>query len=540
MAHLVDQYGRPIETAALKKELAGPTLVGVRQPIGGHPAQGLTPQRLARILREAEEGDPTRYLELAEEMEEKEPHYFAVMQTRKRQVSQLTITVEPASDAAPDVANAALVQEFIDRGELEDDLFDILDAVGKGFSVTEIVWDMSGRQWMPQRLEWRHPQWFEFDREGGTRILRREPAGPVELEPFKFICHKAHAKSGLPIRSGLARVAAWAYLFKNYAVKDWMQFVEVYGQPLRVGRYPPSASADDRSVLLSAVAAIGADAAAIIPEGMTIEFVKDATGRQTSEIYRELAEYLDSAISKAVLGQTLTTQEGDSGSFALGQVHDAVRADIERSDARQLAATLNRDLVRPIVDLNRGPQAAYPAIRIGRDEQADVPKLAEALAKLVPLGLRVRQGEVRAKLGLEEPEDGDELLAPSASSPEDARDAAKKASSPEDARDAADEASSPEDARDAAGEVAATAAAAGSPPGPADLLADTLGDAAQPEMRRLVEQIGVMVDRAGSLEELREMLLAAFPRLSHDGLGRALEQGLAAAAAAGRFDAAGA
>ena len=34
--------------------------------------------------------------------------------------------------------------------------------------------------------------------------------------------------------------------------------------------------------------------------------------------------------------------------------------DIERSDARQLSAALNRDLVRPIVDLNRGPQAAYP------------------------------------------------------------------------------------------------------------------------------------------------------------------------------------
>ena len=58
--------------------------------------------------------------------------------------------VEPASDAAGDVGNAELVEAFIDREELEDEMFDILDAVGKGYSVTEIIWDMSERQWMPE------------------------------------------------------------------------------------------------------------------------------------------------------------------------------------------------------------------------------------------------------------------------------------------------------------------------------------------------------------------------------------------------------
>ena len=45
-------------------------------------------------------------------------------------------------------------------------------------------------------------------------------------------------------------------------------------------------------------------------------------------------------------------------------MHDEVRGDILRSDARQLADTLNRDLVRPFIDLNHGPRERdkYPRL----------------------------------------------------------------------------------------------------------------------------------------------------------------------------------
>ncbi|NNG04901.1 MAG: DUF935 domain-containing protein, partial [Inquilinus sp.] len=343
MPELVWPNGRPMRRSDLTREIAGPTVTGVRQVVSGHPAQGLTPGRLAALLREAEEGDPTRYLELAEEMEEKDLHYRSVLATRKLQVSQLEITVEPASDAKEDVANAALVEGFLERDELQEELCDILDAVGKGFSVTEIVWETSERQWMPARLEWRFPQWFQFDRRDGRTPLLRGDAGPESLLPYKFVLHIHKSKSGLPIRGGLARAAAWCYLFKNYDIKDWVAFAEVYGQPLRVGKYHPGATEGDRKTLLKAVANIGSDAAAIIPSSMLIEFVKaDQTG--SVDLYERLAEYLDKQTSKAVLGQTLTT-EVKEGSRAAAQVHDGVRDDIERSDAHQLAASLNRDLV---------------------------------------------------------------------------------------------------------------------------------------------------------------------------------------------------
>lgn len=412
MVQLLDQFGRPVQINRLREEQARPSLSSVRQIVGGHPAQGLTPARLAGLLRDAEQGDATAYLELAEEMEEKDLHYLSVMGTRKRAVAQLEITVESASDDKRDVENADLVREWLRREELEDEIFDILDAIGKGFSVTEIIWETSARQWWPALLKRRDQRWFEFDREDGETIRLRGAGEPEDLHPFKYIIHVTKAKSGIPIRGGLARAAAWSYLFKNYDIKDWVTYIEVHGQPLRVGKYHTGATEADKEVLLRAVANIGSDAAAIIPQSMLIEFVEATKqGGGGADIYEKLANWLDRQVSKAVLGQTLTT-EVQSGSLAAAKVHEDVRRDIMRSDAGQLAATINRDLVRPLVMLNKGPQERYPRIVIGLPSNIDMKQYADAVAALVDRGMKVEQSVVRDKLGLPEPEKDAELLGP--------------------------------------------------------------------------------------------------------------------------------
>ncbi|HSI41774.1 MAG TPA: DUF935 domain-containing protein [Xanthobacteraceae bacterium] len=411
---LLDAYGRPIDRTALKqRDKGGPTIAGVRQPYSGnHPAAGLTPPRLARLLREAAESDPERYLELAEDMEERDLHYAGVLGIRKRQIAGLEVTVDAASDDARDVAAADLVREVIERDTLAEELFDILDAIGKGFSCTEIVWDTSEGQFRVECLKWRDPRFFTFACEDLETPLLREVGEPVALAPAGWIVHTAKMKSGLPIRGGLARAAAWSFIFKSYTVKDWAIFVEAYGQPLRLGKYDGSATNADKDVLLQAVSAIGTDYAAIIPQSMAIEFVKaDIAG--SHELYEKRADWLDRQVSKAVLGQTGTT-DALAGGYAVGKVHDGVRADIEVADARQVAATLNRDLVRPLCMLNLGDLKRYPRIRIGRPNEMDLDKLVTNVAKLVPLGLRVGMSTMRDRLGLPDPEEGEEVLAPAA------------------------------------------------------------------------------------------------------------------------------
>lgn len=405
---LYDQWDRPIDTSALKREEGGATVTGVRQPVGGHPASGLTPQRLGRLLREAEAGSPRAYLELAEDMEERDMHYASVLGTRKRQVAGLEITVEAATDDQQGVDDADLVRDFLARDELADELIDVLDAIGKGFSCTEIIWETSERDWRPSRLEYRDPAWFDFAPDRRTPLLIGDGGALQPLTPFKWIQHFAKAKSGLPIRAGLARPVAWGYLFKSLSIKDWAVFLEVYGQPLRVGKYDAGATERDKEILLSAVRNLGTDAAAIIPDSMKIEFVQAATSG-SQELYERNADWWDRQVSKMVLGQTGTT-DAIAGGYAVGKVHDGVREDIGTADARQLMATLNRDLVRPLVDLNRGPRQAYPRIKIGRPDQVDVDKLVTNVSTLVPFGLRVSEAVMRDKLGLPDPGTDETLL----------------------------------------------------------------------------------------------------------------------------------
>jgi phage gp29-like protein len=451
---LYDAYGREVDTGMLSEEQAAPTMAGVRNIYSVmHPSVGLTPHRLSQILQAAEVGDPYLYLELAEEMEEKDLHYLAVLGTRKNAVSQLDLIVRAASSAAEDQRAAAIVRDMIVDGpfQLDNVMFDILDAVGKGFSATEIMWDRSGREWFPTELKWRDPRWFAFDWISGEQMLVRtlknemEPKpGRVEaqprhfggsegllprwtrdgiglqpmtarLAPFKFIVHFAKAKAGLPVRGGLARAAGWSYLFKNYVLKDWVTFTEVFGQPLRVGKYHPGASEQDKQALLQAVSNIGTDAAAIIPESMLIEFT-EAHQTGSAELYEHFCEYLDSQVSKAVLGQTLTTEmpRTGGGSRAAAQVHDAVRRDILNADARRLAATLNRDLIRPVVDLNMGPQARYPKLELGLPDDSDIKVFAEIVAMLADRGLQISQKTILDKLGIAQADASDAVLAPAA------------------------------------------------------------------------------------------------------------------------------
>ena len=398
---LVLPDGRPLQRATLGVEIAKASYGSPRTIHSGHPAQGLNPQRLASLLLAAEQGDAIAYFELAEEMEEKDLHYLSVMGTRKRAVSQLPIEVEPAGDSAGEKADAKLVEDWLNRDMLEHELFHVLDAVGKGVSSTEIIWELGPGSWLPRDLKWRDPRWFEFDREDGETLRLRSSDGPQDLPGGKFITHLHPAKSGLPIRSGLARIAAWGYMFKNFAIKDWVVFLEAYGHPVRIGKYGPNESEENKRILERALRSLGTDAAAAFPETMSVEFIDRKAGTAPNDLWRSHAEYFDMQISKAVLGQTNTT-DAQSGGLGSGQanVHNEVREDIERADAKLLAATLNRDLVVPLVIFNHGPREKYPRLKIGRPDPVDIEALLDAAERLTEMGVEVDAEEVRERTGV--------------------------------------------------------------------------------------------------------------------------------------------
>lgn len=540
---LLDRWGNPVVRQALKTEVAAPTLGGVRSPLSGYPGDGLNPVRLASILRAADQGNPVQYLELAETIEERDPHYLGVLSTRKRSVSQIEVTVEAASDDPLDVEIADMIRDWLRRDELTDEMFHILDAIGKGYSFTEILWDSSEGQWQPLELKRRDPRHFRFARHDlETPVLIDRNGQDTPLEPFHFIYANIAAKSGLALRSGLARVAVWGWMFKAFTQRDWAIFTQTYGQPLRVGKWHQGASEDDKDTLFRAVANIAGDCAAIIPNTMEIDFVESKNVASSSDHYEKRANWLDQQISKAVLGQTATT-DAIAGGHAVGKEHREVQEDIETADARALSAILNRDLIRPWVQLEYGPRRRYPRIVIARPKTEDIAGMSEALAKLVPLGLRVQMSEVRDRMGFAEPDANSEVLG-----------APKPADGKQNPPETALQTTAPDQdckIKHFSGEFKHRQPVSGGtvdqqaeqpsegrsePRSIISLMADQMVDETQADIEAMLETIGAIMEAAGSIEEAREMLIAAYPDIDASGMAGKLAQGMIAAHALGRAE----
>ncbi len=407
---ILDKYGNPMKVD--EKKLSKESEASVRKltnKFGDIFTSELTPQRLKRIIQAANMGQPDEFYKLAEVMEEHDAHYAAVLSSRKRAVSSLNIQVKAASEDPKDVEIADAVRTLTEQPEFIDMLDDALDALGKGSSAIEMLWDTTSTRWTPKEFVWRDPRLFRFhpDKRRTLQMKRDDMEEGEDLTYGKFITHMPKLKSGLQIRTGLARVAAWSYMLKGYTLRGWAAYNEVFGMPLRVGKFDKSASEEDKAKLLQAVIGIANDAAGIIPKEMDIEFITNSS-RGGDSLFERFSEYLDKQVSKGVLGQTMTTDDGSS--LAQAEVHNDVREDIQRSDARQAASTLSRDVVRPFVDFNFGVQSAYPVILIEVVEAEDLERMANVLGTLVPLGLRVQMSEVRSRIGFSEPEKGTELL----------------------------------------------------------------------------------------------------------------------------------
>lgn len=213
--------------------------------------------------------------------------------------------------------------------------------------------------------------------------------------------------------AGLHRVLAWPFLFKNYSVRDLAEFLEIYGVPLRLGTYPNGSSDDEKATLMRAVTQIGHDAAGIIPEGMMIDFKEAAKG--SHEPFQAMMDWCERSQSKAILGGTLTSQaDGKSSTNALGNVHNEVRHDLLISDALQLGGTLTRDLVYPVLALNKpgiDNTRRLPRLVFDVREPEDFKLMAEALPNLVDMGMSIPHSWVQNKLRIPIPKEGEAVLA---------------------------------------------------------------------------------------------------------------------------------
>lgn len=350
----------------------------------------LDPSRLASAFAAADQGFITEQATLFELVEEQDPHLYAELAKRRRAVTGLGWQLTPPEDASQSEIDRTLELSTMlaDTPRFEDAQYDLTDAIGKGIAALEIDW-RTGAEWTPRALNWVPQREFQVDVQSGG-LLYVKNGMPEPLREWGWVVHEHRAKSGYIEQAALFRVLAWTYAYKAYNLRDMQRFLEMYGLPLRLGKYPAGIGDKQRDQLLRAVRNIGHDGAGVVPSNMTIDFIQAAKAG-TVDDFLSAAEYWERKQSMAILGGTLTSQaDGKTSTNALGEIHNQVRREIMLHDVRQLTPTVQAQLVRPIALLNgMFPEDRIPTFGYQTEETADQGKMVDVLEKAASMGMEI-------------------------------------------------------------------------------------------------------------------------------------------------------
>jgi phage gp29-like protein len=419
------------------------SVVNLQDKYSTYPSKGLTPERLASLLREADAGDVYRQMELFEEMLEKDGKIFSLFQSRRLRVSKLNYEVIAASDAPRDIEIATKGAEMISRIEGWNNIInDMLDAVPKGYSVLNLDWQNDGSQWDIVSARQIHPKKFRF---GKMSDVNSDPeelrmiVDPFQINSYRglvpdselanaqtdgialncdpifrkrFAITYCKARSGNPARASLLRTCTYLFLFKNFDIKWWIGFAEIL-LGYRIGKYD-SSQEGQKELLEEAVRGLGTDAAAVISKDSEIDFKEMAGKASSHETYKDIKDWANDEYCYVVEGHTGSSQSTPGKLGSEDAAKEATQALIE-GDAGSVDATVSRDILRSWTELNWGPQKAYPYYKTHAEPPKDVDLMMGIAQKAQNMGYPVSKNYVKELTGIPPADPNnkdDEILTP--------------------------------------------------------------------------------------------------------------------------------
>ncbi|PZM64846.1 phage portal protein family protein [Paenibacillus dendritiformis] len=346
--------------------------------------------------------------EIFEEMKT-DAHVWAELTKRKSGVMSKDWDVLPASDDPRDQEIAEFVKGVLERLNFDQDMRQMLDAVFAGRNIHELIWEERGGRWVIANMKDRPIEYFTFDIDGQLRFLRT--LGDIEGEPvppgkFLTVVHESGDDHN-PYGVSLATKCFWAWQFKKHGFKFWAIFMEKYGMPTAVGKYQPGTSVADQDKLLDALVSLVQDAAVAIPSNSSVDFIE--AGDAKGDAHESFLRFCNAEISKAILGQTLTSELPSGGSFAASQTHADVKDEIVDSDAKMLMSAINTDLIPPLVLFNFGEVEELPFFSINIENEDLNKDRLDRDEKIVGLGIPLSVDYFYDTYNLPRPGKGDML-----------------------------------------------------------------------------------------------------------------------------------
>lgn len=324
---------------------------------------------------------------------------FACMQKRKHALIGEEVQVVPVLEGEAGLKDAAIVSGILKRCAFDQVCMDLLDALLRGFAVSEIVWTVRDGYYVPARIVKRAQKRFRYVLdEAGTpqlRMLTREAmTAGVELPDRKFIVHRVNPEDDNPYGTGLGLQIFWAVFFKRKGLVSWNKLNDRFGTPTPWGKHPRNASPKEKATLFAALKALSNDGVVMTPEGAAIELLESKmTGTVTTQ--QALCTYMDDWIAEVVLGQE--PRAGGGGALAASSKERTnVRLDLVQADSDLLSATLNETLIKWICELN-----GLAMCQVSREiaEEEDKKAESETDKNVSEMGFELSEEAVREKYG---------------------------------------------------------------------------------------------------------------------------------------------
>ena len=330
------------------------------------------------VLRLRCRGDWRVYEELL-----RDDRVFAAFSQRKDAVLAHEFKVDPGGDSPLDKEAADFIRETVERLRFDDVTDKMLNGLFFGFAVAECLWSVSGSKVTLDDIKVRKQRRFRFAQDGTLKLLTAFRPDGETMPPRKFwtFCTGAD-NDDEPYGLGLAHWVYWPCWFKRNGLKSWQEFLRRLGTPTPVGKYPAGATEEERRKLLDAVAAIQEGSGITVPEGTLIELLEAS---KTAADYRSFYETMDTAITRIILKQTMTSDDGSS--LSQSQTHLAVRDQTVKRDADLICQSFNAGPVTWLTEWNF-PGAAIPRVWREMETPENLDAIAERDVRLFQCGFR--------------------------------------------------------------------------------------------------------------------------------------------------------
>lgn len=343
-----------------------------------NPGDALTPENIVRFRREATAGYPLRWVDLCEQILERNGPVQSFFKFRRAWIHQTDWSIDPpqhfkGDDLSKDLAafQSAVLANL--RKSWHEAMNHLLSAAAYGYAALEISWEL---------------RTITFRRSNGDEISIPNCLVPVWMEPFhqkhwvfetysdrplvylgqsrpgapwpkgKFVFSKTLG-DGVTTRRGFMTAAAWMEYAIQNGWTDLLVFMHLYG-------IPQFALMIDKGIIDQEEEwGVIQDGITNYGQGQIPVWLKDDAevaqlgGVTGPPMHPEVIRFAEERLSLLIVGSTLAQIQGDgTGSYGHATEH-AISAHIYRQPDGQTAATdLETHLLEPMIEFNLDQLAA--------------------------------------------------------------------------------------------------------------------------------------------------------------------------------------